>query len=215
MAQLIDFVLHIDSHMVNIVNTFGGWSYGILFLIVFVETGAVILPFLPGDSLLFAAAALAANANYHLSIWLFMGVFLLAAVGGDSLNFLIGKRVGIALTRHPFFGRFIKEKNLRSARDFFEKHGMIAIFLARFMPIIRTFAPFVAATSDYEYSSFIRYNFAAAVCWVLLCCGGGFFFGNITFVKAHFSLVVIGIIVVSLIPAFIGLLKSRGQATED
>ncbi|KRK97272.1 membrane-associated protein [Secundilactobacillus odoratitofui DSM 19909 = JCM 15043] len=214
MSQLIDFVLHIDNHMINIVNTFGGWTYGILFLIIFVETGAVILPFLPGDSLLFAAAALAANPNYHLSIWLFIGIFLLAAIGGDSTNFFIGRRVGIALTRHRFFGKFIKEKNLTDARHFFEKHGMIAIFLARFMPIIRTFSPFVAATSDYDYRTFLKYNVSAALCWVALCCGGGYFFGNIPFVKAHFSLVVIGIIVISLIPALVGVLKSSRQVSE-
>ncbi|GAX02216.1 VTT domain-containing protein [Secundilactobacillus silagei] len=215
MGQLIDFVLHIDSHMVNIVNTFGGWSYGILFLVIFIETGAVILPFLPGDSLLFAAAALAANPDYHLSISLFTIIFLLAAIGGDSTNFLIGRHFGIAITRHPFFSRFIKEENLASARKFFEKHGKIAIFLARFMPIIRTFVPFVAATSDYDYRSFLRYNIPAGICWVLLCCGGGYFFGNIDFVKAHFSLVVIGIIIVSMIPALIGLLKSRGQVPKE
>ncbi|WP_203649143.1 VTT domain-containing protein [Secundilactobacillus yichangensis] len=215
MGQLIDFVLHIDSHMVNIVTTFGGWSYGVLFLIIFIETGAVILPFLPGDSLLFAAAALAANPDYHLSIGLFAVIFLLASIGGDSTNFFIGRRAGIAITHHPFFSRFIKEENLASARKFFERHGKIAIFLARFMPIIRTFVPFVAATSDYEYRSFLRYNIPACVTWVLLCCGGGYFFGNIDFVKAHFSLVVLGIIVVSMIPAFVGLLKSRGQVSKD
>lgn len=215
MGQLIDFVLHIDSHMVNIVNTFGGWSYGILFLIIFIETGAVILPFLPGDSLLFAAAALAANPDYHLSITLFTMIFLLAAIGGDSMNFFIGRRAGIAITRHPFFSRFIKEENLAAARKFFEKHGKIAIFLARFMPIIRTFVPFVAATSDYEYRSFLRYNIPAGIAWVVLCCGGGYFFGNIDFVKAHFSLVVLGIIIVSMIPAFVGLLKSRTQVSKD
>lgn len=211
MTQLFDFVLHIDNHMVNIVTTFGGWSYAILFLIIFVETGAVILPFLPGDSLLFAAAALSANPDYGLHIWAFIIIFLLAAIIGDSLNFWIGRRVGIAITKHHFFGKFIKEQSLTDARDFFEKHGMIAIFLARFMPIIRTFSPFVAATSNYDYRAFLKYNVTAAICWVILCCGGGYFFGNIGFVKEHFSLVVIGIIVVSLIPAIVGLLKGHRQ----
>lgn len=211
MTQLIDFVLHVDDHLVTLVNTFGGWTYGILFLIIFIETGAVTLPFLPGDSLLFAAAALAANPDYHLNIWLFVILFLLAAIGGDSLNFLIGRKVGMALTKHRFFGRFISQQNLTNARQFFEKHGPIAIFLARFMPIIRTFAPFVAATSNYHYQSFLKYNVVAGIAWVVLCCGGGFFFGNIAFVKAHFSMVVIGIILVSLIPAVVGLIKSRRQ----
>lgn len=214
MTQLFDFVLHIDQHMVNIVNTFGGWTYGILFLIIFVETGAVILPFLPGDSLLFAAAALAANPTYHLNIWLFTGLFLLAALLGDSTNFMIGRRVGITLTKHAFFGRFISEDRLNESRQFFNRHGAIAIFLARFMPIIRTFAPFVAATSHYQYRSFIKYNVAAGVAWVALCCAGGYFFGNIGFVKEHFSLVVLGIIVVSMIPAFVGFFKKNGQVSE-
>lgn len=214
MTQLFDFVLHIDQHMVNIVNTFGGWTYGILFLIIFIETGAVILPFLPGDSLLFAAAALAANPSYHLSIWLFAGLFLLAALLGDSTNFMIGRRVGIALTKHAFFGRFISESRLNESRRFFDRHGAIAIFLARFMPIIRTFAPFVAATSHYQYRSFIKYNAAAGIAWVALCCAGGYFFGNIGFVKEHFSLVVLGIIVVSMIPAFIGLFKKNSQVSD-
>lgn len=212
MTQLIDFVLHVDKHLVTLVNTFGGWTYGILFLIILVETGAVILPFLPGDSLLFAAAALAANPQYHLDVWLFAVLFLVAAIVGDSTNFFIGRKVGMALTRHKLFGRLVSEKGLDEAHQFFEKHGSIAIFLARFMPIVRTFAPFVAATSNYDYRSFLKYNVVAAFAWVAICCGGGYFFGNISFVKEHFSLVIIGIIVVSLIPAIVGFLKGRRQA---
>lgn len=211
MTQLIDFVLHVDEHIVSLVNTFGGWTYGILFLVILVETGAVILPFLPGDSLLFAAAALAANPEYHLNVWLFVVLFLVAAIVGDSTNFFIGRRVGMAITRHQFFGKFVSEQRLEEARHFFEKHGSIAIFLARFMPIVRTFAPFVAATSNYDYRSFLKYNVVAAFAWVFICCGGGYFFGNIGFVKDHFSMVIIGIIVVSLIPAVVGFIKGRRQ----
>ncbi|MGX5377940.1 VTT domain-containing protein [Ligilactobacillus sp. LYQ135] len=211
MSQLIDFVLHIDSHLVSIVNNFGDWTYLILFLIIFVETGAVILPFLPGDSLLFAASALAANPAYHLNIGVFVILFLIAPIAGDSLNFFIGKKVGKKLTKNSFFGKFIKEDDLNRAEAFFEKHGSIAISLARFMPIIRTFAPFVAGGSGVNYSKFIRYNVAGAICWVILCCGGGYFFGNFPFVKEHFSMIVIGIIVVSLLPAIISALKSRSS----
>lgn len=211
MSQLIDFVLHIDSHLVSIVNNFGDWTYLILFLIIFVETGAVILPFLPGDSLLFAASALAANPAYHLNIGVFVVLFLIAPIAGDSLNFFIGKKVGKKLTKNSFFGKFIKEDDLNRAEAFFEKHGSIAISLARFMPIIRTFAPFVAGGSGVNYSKFIRYNVAGAICWVILCCGGGYFFGNFPFVKEHFSMIVIGIIVVSLLPAIISALKSRSS----
>ncbi|KRN28587.1 SNARE associated Golgi protein [Lactobacillus selangorensis] len=209
MSTLIDFVLHIDSHLVTIVQTFGNWSYLILFAIVFIETGAVILPFLPGDSLLFAAAALAANPIYHLNIWVFMTTFLLACVAGDSLNFYIGKNAERILSKYAFFRKFLNEDSLGKGRAFFEKHGAMAVILARFMPIIRTFVPFVAAGSGFPYKKFIRYNYPACFAWVGLCCGAGYFFGNIPFVKAHFSAVVLGIIIVSLIPAIVGFIKGK------
>lgn len=209
MSYLIDFVLHIDSHLVQLVNTFGDWSYPLLFLIIFIETGAVIMPFLPGDSLLFAAAALAANAQYHLSIWAFVATFLVACILGDSLNFLIGHKIGKSLSNHSWFGRLIDKQSLEKTERFFEKHGAMAIILARFMPIIRTFAPFAAAGSGLPYKHFIRYNLIACFAWVFLCCGSGFFFGNIPFVKAHFSVVVIGIIAVSLIPAVVSAIKAK------
>ncbi|MFC6207366.1 VTT domain-containing protein [Levilactobacillus tongjiangensis] len=209
MGYLIDFVLHIDSHLANIVTTFGGSTYLILFAIVFVETGAVILPFLPGDSLLFAAAALAANPVYGLNIWLFLAIFLAAAIAGDSLNFFLGGKAGAALSNHSWFGRLINKDKLAQSEKFFRKHGPLAIFLGRFMPIIRTFVPFTAAGSRFPYQRFLKYNISAAITWVLICCGGGYFFGNIPFVKAHFSAVVLGIIVISLIPAIVGWLKGR------
>lgn len=208
-SQFIDFVLHIDSHLVAIVNQFGDWTYLILFGIIFIETGAVILPFLPGDSLLFAASALAANPEYHLNIWTFVILFLITPIAGDSLNFTIGKTIGKRLTKNSFFGRFIKEDDLNRTEAFFEKHGGIAISLARFMPIIRTFAPFVAGGSGMKYSTFIRYNVLGAVGWVILCCGGGYFFGNFPFVKEHFSLIVIAIIVVSVLPAIFSAIKAK------
>ncbi|WP_203643078.1 VTT domain-containing protein [Levilactobacillus andaensis] len=209
MGTLIDFVLHIDSHLVTIVNTFGGSTYLILFAIIFVETGAVILPFLPGDSLLFAAAALAANPKYGLNIWLFMGLFLAAAVAGDSLNYYLGR----TLAKGSWFGRLINQKRLAQAAHFFRKHGPAAIFLGRFMPIVRTFVPFTAAGSQFPYRRFLKFNVSGAIAWVLLCSGGGYFFGNIAFVKAHFSAVILGIIVISLIPAVIGWLKGRHPST--
>lgn len=211
MQTLIDFVLHIDEHLVTIVNNFGNYSYLILFAIIFIETGAVILPFLPGDSLLFAATALSAKPEYGLNVWAFIILFSLAALLGDSLNFFLGKHVGMALRRHPFFGKFISDEKMVEAQQFFEKHGNISITLARFMPIIRTFAPFVAAGANMPYRSFIRYNIVGNFAWVAVCCGAGYFFGNIPFVKEHFSLVVIGIIVVSLIPAIISFIKSKSK----
>lgn len=216
MPNLIDFVLHIDHHLVQIVNTYGNWSYSILFLIIFIETGAVILPFLPGDSLLFAAAALAANSQYGLSIKLFIMTFLLACILGDSLNFTIGHKIGRELSNHSWVGRLINKQSLAKAEQFFEKHGAPAIILARFMPIIRTFAPFAAAGSGLKYSKFIRFNLIGCIAWVFICCGAGYFFGNIPFVKEHFSMVIIGIIVISLIPAIVGALRSKfNSATED
>lgn len=211
MQTLIDFVLHIDEHLVTIVNNFGNYSYLILFAIIFIETGAVILPFLPGDSLLFAATALSAKPEYGLNVWAFIILFSLAALLGDSLNFFLGKHIGMALRRHPFFGKFISDEKMDEAQHFFEKHGNISITLARFMPIIRTFAPFVAAGANMPYRSFIRYNIVGNFAWVAVCCGAGYFFGNIPFVKEHFSLVVIGIIVVSLIPAIISFIKSKSK----
>ncbi|KRM19258.1 DedA family protein [Ligilactobacillus hayakitensis DSM 18933 = JCM 14209] len=209
MSFLIDFILHIDAHLENIVNTFGNWTYLIVFSIIFIETGAVIMPFLPGDSLLFAASALAASPKYHLNIWYFIIIFFIASVVGDSLNFYLGKTAGKAMTNHSFFGRFIKEENIKKTEAFFEKHGGIAIALARFMPIIRTLSPFVCGGSGVKYSSFIKYNLIGATAWVAICCGGGFFFGNIPFVKEHFSMVILGIIGVSLLPAIIGAIKSK------
>lgn len=209
MATLIDFILHIDAHLVNIVNTFGNWTYIILFVIIFVETGAVILPFLPGDSLLFAAAALSANPTYKLDIGLFISLFLIAAAVGDSLNYFLGSKASIILQRYPWFKKFIKEDQLHDAQSFFDKHGIIGIFLARFMPIIRTFAPFIAGGSGFTYRHFVKYNLSAVFTWVILFCGTGYFFGNISFVKDHFSMVVIGIILVSLVPAVYTFVKGK------
>lgn len=215
MSFLIDFVLHIDEHLVTIVNSFGIWTYLILFAIIFIETGAVILPFLPGDSLLFAAAALAANPDYGLHIWSFVILFLVAALAGDSLNFMIGHSLGERLTQTSWFGKLINQKQLTKSEKFFKKHGGITVTIARFMPIIRTFVPFVAASSRMHYQQFIRYNVIGCILWVILCCGGGYFFGNIPFVKQHFSMVVIGIILVSLIPAVVSALKARFGKTAE
>lgn len=215
MSFLIDFILHIDTHIIQIVNMFGNWSYLLLFLVIFIETGAVILPFLPGDSLLFAAAALAANPQYHLSIEIFIVAFLAACIGGDSLNFLIGNQIGQTLGKHKWFNKLIDQKNLYKTERFFERHGATAIILARFMPIIRTFAPFAAAGSGFPYQRFIKYNLIACCSWVLVCCGAGYFFGNLPFVQAHFSLIIIAIIVVTLIPAVVGAIRSKISATDE
>lgn len=212
MSFLIDFILHIDTHLVSIVSAFGDWTYLILFAIIFIETGAVILPFLPGDSLLFAAAALSANPMYGLNIWIFVFSLFLAAVLGDSTNFFIGRWVGNTLTEHHLFGKFINEQKLEESRDFLNHYGSISITFARYMPIIRTFAPFVAGGSQFKYRKFIVFNMLGASTWVALCCGAGYFFGNFPIVKQHFSAIVIGIILISLIPILISFLKARKSA---
>lgn len=212
MSFLIDFVLHIDAHLISIVNTFGDWTYLILFAIIFVETGAVILPFLPGDSLLFAAAALSANSMYHLNIWIFVFLLFFAAVLGDSTNFFIGRAVGNALTEHHIFGKFINKQKMAESKEFFDHYGSISITFARYMPIIRTFAPFVAGGSNFRYQKFIIFDILGSSTWVSLCCGAGYFFGNFSVVKQHFSVIVIGIILISLIPILVSFLKTRKKA---
>lgn len=209
MATLIDFILHIDKHLIAIVNQYGNMTYLILFAIIFIETGAVILPFLPGDSLLFAASALAADSRYNLNIWLFILLFFFACVAGDSINFLIGHKIGKNLSNHSLFGKLIDKKSLEKTERFFERHGASAIILARFMPIIRTFTPFASAGSGFPYNHFIRFSLIGCTAWVALCCSCGYFFGNMPFVQEHFSIIIIAIIVISLIPAVIGAIRSR------
>lgn len=167
------------------------------------------MPFLPGDSLLFAASALAANASYHLNIWIFAFGFLISCLLGDSINFLIGQKIGKSLSNHSWFGKLIDKQSLEKAEAFFEKHGAPAIILARYMPIIRTFAPFAAAGSGFPYRRFIRYSIVGCVSWVAICCSCGYFFGNLPFVQAHFSTIILAIIVVTLMPAVISFIKSK------
>ncbi len=209
MNYLIDFILHIDSHLIVLVNSFGNWTYLILFLLVFVETGAVILPFLPGDSLLFAACALSANKNFQLNIWLLIVLFLLAPILGDSLNFLIGTHFGKALLKSSFFKRVVKQDYLDKTRNFFANHGSTSISIARFMPIVRTFAPLIAGSSGLLYKKFIGYNLLGAFLWVMICCGAGYFFGNFPFVKEHFTLIILGVIFISFIPSIFSILRAK------
>lgn len=204
---LIDFILHIDEHLVDIIQQFGHWSYGILFSIVFVETGVVIMPFLPGDSLLFAGGTLAALGAFNLPLLLL--IFFSAAVLGDTANYHIGHKVGMSIPEDSFLGRFINRERLEIAQRFFNKHGGKTIVIARFMPFIRTFIPFVAGASKMHYSYFLLYNVIGAFLWVMSCTLLGYFFGNIPIVKDNFSTVLILIILISVLPALIGLLKSK------
>ncbi|EUJ35492.1 DedA family protein [Brochothrix campestris] len=207
--SIISFIIHIDTHLVEIIQMFGGWSYGILFAIVFVETGLVIFPFLPGDSLLFASGALAAMGSFDLK-WLLI-IFLAASIIGDSVNYEIGKLIGTSIPKNSWLGKVISEERIAVATAFFDKHGGKTIVFARFMPFIRTFAPFIAGASRMRYRQFLMYNVIGAVLWVFLFVIIGFFFGNIPFVSENFSVVILAIIFISILPAVVGWLKTSLQ----
>lgn len=204
----IDFILHIDNYIYSIANTVGLWTYLILFLVIFVETGVVILPFLPGDSLLFAAGALAANPKMHFSVLVFGILFFIAAFVGDTCNFFIGRTAGYRLVHHKFFSQFIKEDNIKDAELYFEKYGSTSIILGRYIPIIRTFVPFVADLSQFPVPSFIKRSFIAALSWTVIATGAGYLFGNIPFVKTHFSAIILAIVFVTLLPSAITVVKT-------
>lgn len=204
---IISFILHIDEHLIDIIGTFGVWSYAILFLIVFIETGVVIFPFLPGDSLLFASGAFAAVGAFH--IVLLMVVLFTAAVIGDTVNYHIGNKVGTSISPKSWLGKLIDQEKMQKAEDFFNKHGGKTIVFARFMPFIRTFAPFVAGASNMKYRYFVYYNIMGAALWVVICTMLGYIFGNIPIVKENFSTILLAIIFLSLLPSIISLLKSR------
>jgi len=205
--NIISFILHIDEHLVEIIQNFGSMSYVLLFLIVFVETGLVIFPFLPGDSLLFASGALAAMGAFNIVLLLI--VFFTAAVIGDSVNYQIGKTVGTAIKPNSLIGRVINQEKMDKAEAFFNKHGGKTIVIARFMPFIRTFIPFIAGASRMNYRSFFIYNVVGAFLWVGICTIAGYFFGNIPIIKENFSTVIILIIFVSVIPVIISFIKGR------
>jgi membrane-associated protein len=196
--QILDLFLHFDKHLDYVCANYGLWAYGLLFLIIFCETGLVVTPFLPGDSLLFAVGALAARGS--LDLWTSIGVLFAAAVLGNFVNYSIGARVGGGLFKENAL--VLKKAYLDRTHAFFDKHGGKAIILTRFLPIIRTVAPFAAGMGKMGYTKFTAYNVAGAALWVVSLTGAGWFFGNIPFVKKNFELVVIGIIAISLLPVF-------------
>ena len=210
--MLINFILHIDQHIYTMAQSVGSWTYLLLFLIIFVETAAVVMPFLPGDSLLFAAGALAANPEMPFNIWIFLILFFFAAFLGDTSNFFIGHTAGYKLINHKFFSKLIKPKHIEEAELYFEKNGSLAIILGRYIPIIRTFVPFVAGISQFSASDFIKRAFIATLSWSLIATGAGYLFGNISFVKTHFSVIILAIIFVTLLPSFITVIKSMTRA---
>ncbi len=207
LKQLIEVILHLQDHLFQLTQDYGGWVYGLLFLIIFCETGLVVTPFLPGDSLLFAVGALAADPKSGLNIWIAGGLMVIAAILGDTVNYWIGRYAGEHLARR--FPRVIKPAYLAKTNEFFERYGGKTIVLARFVPIVRTFAPFVAGSGAMNYSRFMLFNVVGALLWVVLILPAGWFFGNIPIVKKNFELVVIGIIVVSVLPVVFELWKAR------
>jgi membrane-associated protein len=208
---LIDFLLHFDKHLLEFVTTYGSWVYAFLFAIVFAETGLVVTPFLPGDSLLFATGALCASGA--LSAPLAFGLLVAAAFAGDALNYTIGRRIGprvfAATGDSGLFSRLLNREHLDRAHTFFEKYGGKAVILARFVPIVRTFLPFVAGAAQMSRPTFTFYNLVGALGWVGLCLGAGLLFGNIPIIKENFSLVTIGIVFVSVLPMVFEYLAHR------
>ena len=198
LMYFIDIILHLDKHLPEIMTAYGSFIYCILFAVVFCETGLVVTPFLPGDSLLFACGALAAAAPESMNITLIAGIFLVSSILGDACNYMIGEKFGNALLNMNT--KLIKPEHVDKASAFYEKHGHKAIFLARFVPIVRTFAPFVAGIGRMHYTTFAQYNVIGAIVWVTLFVGGGYFFGNIPVIKQNFTFVTLGIVIFSILP---------------
>lgn len=205
---LVNFVLHIDKHLGEMMNQYGPWwLYGIIFLILFIETGVVFMPFLPGDSLLFASGALWASTGNNIFILLFLCI--LAAVLGDNCNYFIGRNFSDYLKRKSWFKKFVSDENIKDAENFVAKHGGKSIFLARFFPIIRTIVPFVVGAGKMRYSKFRVIDFFGGLTWCSIFTLLGYLFGNISWVKKNFSVVVITIIIISLVPIAVGIIKSK------
>ncbi len=213
--QLIDFILHLDDYLFVLIQDYGIWIYAILFLIIFVETGLVIMPLLPGDSLLFAAGTFCAGVvkdgqTAQLNLWLVLGLLIFAAVLGDALNYFLGKTIGLKVLRWKIKGRqIVKQLYIDKTHEFYEKHGSKTIIIARFVPIVRTFAPFVAGIGQMEYSKFIRFNLIGGTVWVIGLTFLGYFFGNLEFVQKNFELVIFGIIGLSLLPMIIEIIRQK------
>lgn len=214
---MIDFVLHVDAHLLEFIRLYGSWVYGLLFLIIFAETGFVVTPFLPGDSLLFAAGAVAATGA--LNPWVAFTLLATAAFTGNIVNYAVGRAVGprvfTATDRSTILGRWMNRDYLSRAHQFFENYGGKAVILARFVPIVRTFVPFVAGAGQMTWSAFVTYNAIGAIGWVGMCLLAGVLFGNVPIIKNHFSLVTIGIVFVSLLPVIVEFVRHRRRTPTD
>ncbi len=205
--KFVTFILHVDVYLENIISQYGGWTYGLLFFVIFMETGFVVTPFLPGDSLVFAAATFAARGA--LNPWLLFALLTGAAIAGDTANYWIGHAIGARAYSGEI--KWIKKEYMERTHAFFEKHGGKTIFLARFVPIVRTFAPFVAGVGEMSYGYFISWNVIGGTTWVALFTLAGYFFGNIPFVQKNFELVIIAIVLISVLPAIVEWWKARRE----
>jgi membrane-associated protein len=216
MEYVIDLFLHLDVHLAAFVAQYGPWVYAMFFAIIFIETGLVIWPFLPGDSLLFTAGALAATGV--LDIYLVSILLVAAAIAGDAVNYSIGRYVGPKVfSAHDYQGflhKLLNREHLDKAHAFFEKHGGMAVVSGRFVPIVRTFVPFVAGAASMTASTFVTYNVIGGIIWVTVCTGAGYLFGNVPIIKENFSLVAIGIVLVSMLPIAIEFLRNRAKKTK-
>ncbi|MBP6460005.1 MAG: DedA family protein [Crocinitomicaceae bacterium] len=213
--SLLDFILHLDKHLFDLILNYGVWIYAILFLIIFVETGLVVMPLLPGDSLLFAAGTFCAGVvndgkTAELNLWLVLALLIVAAILGDGLNYFFGKTIGLKVLSWKIKGRqIVKQKYIDQTHAFYEKHGPKTIIIARFVPIVRTFAPFVAGIGEMSYAKFIRFNIIGGVAWVIGLTLMGYFFGNLEFVQKNFETVIFGIIGLSILPMIIEIIRAK------
>lgn len=206
-SGVVDFFLHIDRHLAELIAEYGTGIYGILFIVIFCETGLVVTPFLPGDSLLFAGGVLSRTMP-QLNVWLLSGVIIVAAFLGDNVNYFLGRKFGAKLFRNEK-SKIFKRENLEKTHAFFERYGGKTIIIARFVPIVRTFAPFVAGMGSMTYRRFIGYSICASLLWVLICVGAGYAFGSIPAVRDNFTIAILGMVAVSLIPAFTEFIRHR------
>jgi membrane-associated protein len=213
--SLLDFILHLDKHLFDLILNYGVWIYAILFLIIFVETGLVVMPLLPGDSLLFAAGTFCAGVvnngkTAELNLWLVLILLIVAAILGDGLNYFFGKTIGVKVLAWRIKGRqIVKQKYIDQTQAFYEKHGSKTIIIARFVPIVRTFAPFVAGIGAMSYSKFIKFNIIGGIAWVVGLTLLGYFFGNLEFVQKNFETVIFGIIGLSILPMLIEIIRAK------
>ena len=218
--QLIDFILHLDAHLFALIMDYGNWIYLILFMIVFVETGLVVMPLLPGDSLLFAAGTFCAGVvqngqTAELSLWIVIPLLCSAAFIGDNLNYYIGKNIGLKVMQWKIRGRqIVKQSYIDKTQAFYDKHGPKTIILARYVPIVRTFAPFVAGVGEMKYFKFIKYSVIGGITWVFALTLIGYFFGNLPIVQRNFETVIFGIIGLSLLPMLIEFIRAKLKSTK-